>query len=328
MDSIILTSEEQTKYTPTYLIAENALSEITNTEQARRNINAASQEEFNKLLAILGITDMSNIFPYLVTLEQLYKNSKWYTSGPIETTVGFLEDGTILPSEISLQDIMNRIFYTSEFVIDVPESVLVNESIEVGIKIRHRIGDISTVKLYQNGILLKEFTYNFLEQDTILIMSNPITEDTEFKLEVVYDDKMEEYTKVVKCKLPAPIFIGCVPVSTLSIPSFEYFEDLVDLDPINNKLIQDIQTNKIKTKYNFIDSEYRFLLIALPQGYPDLEAMITVGQRFGEDSFDQLNEIYTVNGYSVNYKIYKYKQPLSSLNQTIIFKLNEDEPVQ
>ena len=315
MDNIILTSEEHSTYMPTYLIAENSLSEISNIDQARTHLKAVSQDDFNNLILKLESAGVNS-------------NTKWYTSGPVETTVGFLEDGVEIPSEMTIQDIMNKIFYTRDFVIDVPDSTLIGTIVDIGIRIRQHIGENVLVQLYQNEDLIKEFTYNYLEQPTILIPSNPINKDTEFKLKAFYADKVHEETKIVKCKLPAPIFVGAIPKNTQNELNFEYFQDLIDLDPINNKLVQDVIKNKVKMTYNFVNPKQNYLLIAIPETESGLEAMVTVSQKFGPDSFDLSSDTYTINGYSVKYNLYKYKQPLASLNQTIIFKLIEDELVQ
>ena len=75
-------------------------------------------------------------------------------------------------------------------------------------------------------------------------------------------------------------------------------------------------------KYQFEDSELRHPFIVIPESYPDLESMVTKSQSFGIEAFDVIDMIpLTVPGVEEDmiFKIYIYRQALSSLNQEVTF---------
>lgn len=57
------------------------------------------------------------------SLENLDKKMSWVTSGPIETTVGFMEDNQNLPAQMSIQKIFDSIFYDRRVYIEGPTKV-------------------------------------------------------------------------------------------------------------------------------------------------------------------------------------------------------------
>ena len=60
----------------------------------------------------------------------------------------------------------------------------------------------------------------------------------------------------------------------------------------------------------------------LPVEYPDLDFMVTKSQSFGVDAFDVIDMLpLTVPGIEKDmiFKVYIYRQALSSLNQDVTF---------
>jgi hypothetical protein len=69
------------------------------------------------------------------------------TSGPVLTTVGYVEDNASLPRELTLQEIMDAIFYGKTIEVVAPEIAVVGSSVEVSMHIRGN-ATISSAELY------------------------------------------------------------------------------------------------------------------------------------------------------------------------------------
>lgn len=273
---------------------------------------------------------------HLVTLGQLNKVKEtlsdqikkdqcyWITSGPVETTVGFLEDNSRVPEKMSIQEVLDAIFYGKKVSVTSPETGKVGESVDVVVCITG--GDLSTVDvayLYQNGVLIRVLQReDFEESGCVTVTSDKIDSDTEFEFEVFYsnDAKHSEYSET---KLAFPIFVGIIDewkfANTVS------YSDLVKLsekDPVNNKFYdRDDHLRELTHYYNFDEEKPVKLLLALPRTYPNLEAMMNGVQKFTKGAFTQTTVTpYTINGILTDYKLYVYNQPLVKLDSEITFK--------
>lgn len=74
--------------------------------------------------------------------------------------------------------------------------------------------------------------------------------------------------------------------------------------------------------YKFQDADLRHPFVVLPESYPNLDNMTTSSQKFGIDAFDVIDMIpMRIPGVDqdIIYKMYIYKQALSSLNQDVTF---------
>lgn len=281
----------------------------------------------------------------LVTLRQLLKsveniqtefNEKldnkectWITSGPVQTTVGFVEDETELAKEVSLQEIMDAIFYGKGISINVPEIGRLGQSVDVTVCLQGTLINTDYAELYQDGKIIGIFTKSeFEESGCITVKSEVINGDSEFTFKVYYlNGSSHEISKTVKVALP--VFAGILPKWKFgNVVTYEYLLDLYNEDKKNNKFYDYSKNIKELThKYNFEDSKLQHLFLAIPANYPDLYQMCTPSQQFGTDAFDIIDMIpFQVPGASsdIIYKIYIYKQALASLNIPVTFKFETE----
>lgn len=255
-------------------------------------------------------------------LEQVEAGLVWKPSGAVETSVGFVEDNTELPGAMTFQQIMDAIFYDREIGLTVPDNVNIGQTCEVTVCIHGAASVIEKAELYQNGELLRVFDPQEFEDGCVTVTSDPITEDTEFTLKVTYTNGTElEESKTVKCNMP--IFIGSKPKWNQAYAiNWEYLEDL---EKEGYGTFTDI--NDPSYEFDFTDPKLRELFIVVPSSYPTLKSMETEnGQKFGIGAFNIINAIplqITVADKDIIYKIYVYKQALSSMHQIATFKFNE-----
>ena len=262
----------------------------------------------------------TGIREHLVDLECV-----WKTSGPVESTVGHVEDNTQLPDIMTLQDVCDAIFYGRTISLTVPEYVTVTKTGEITMCVHGAVGMIDYAELYQNGKVIYTFTSTDFDEGCITVDSLPITEDTEFTFKVYYNNgTMNQDTGITKCGFP--IFIGLLPKwKFANTVTMEYLNELQDqyTEGTQNRFVDygdDVKS--ITFKYQFQDSELRHPFVVVPKAYPDLEGIVTKSQSFGIEAFDVINEIpLQIEGVSTDtiYKIYVYRQALSSLNQEVTF---------
>lgn len=273
----------------------------------------------------------------LVTLSQLKsqkeeleteistKECQWITSGPAETTVGFVEDNTPLPDTMTLQEICDAIFYGKSITITAPEYTMITEKAQITVCIHGSTGLIDVAQLYQNGELIYTFTGSDFEDGCVTVDSLPITEDTDFTFKVTYTNgSIHEDTVHTKCCLP--VFVGLLPKwKSASTITMEYLKEieLQDTDGTQNRFVSyGADLTSITFKYVFTDADLRHPIVVVPKSYPNLEGMVTKSQSFGKDAFTEISDIpLTVDGVKsdVIYKIYVYKEALSSLNQDVTY---------
>lgn len=279
----------------------------------------------------------------LVTLHQVEEKVKeveqtiteipepiWITSGPVESTVGHVEDNTPVPEKMTLQEIMDAIFYGKGIYLEVPEYVTITEPCEVTMCIHGSTGLIQYAELYQNGKLMETLQKEAFENGCLTVDSLPLYEDSEFTFKVYYTNgSVHEETKVVKCYMP--VFVGLLPkwkfANTITM---DYLIELCkeDADGTENRFLNYGKDLKSCTfKYSFTDPKLRHPFVVLPADYPDLDSMVTKSQSFGVDAFDVIDMIpLTVPGVEndIIFKVYVYRQALSSLNQEVTFNFKSE----
>lgn len=249
----------------------------------------------------------------------------WVTSGPVETTVGFLEDNSRVPEKMSIQEVLDSIFYGKKVSVTSPETGNVGEVVDVTVCIT---GDLSTVDiayLYQNDELIRTIQREEFEANgCVTIQSNAIEEDTEFRLDVYYsnDAKHSEYSKT---KLAYPIFVGILPEWYFGTNvTYDLLLQLSNEDKVNNKFYdRESHLRELSHQYNFDKKEASKLILALPSNYPDLKSIYNGVQEFANGAFDfKIITVtpFTVAGQLVDYKLYIYKQPLVRFDSKVTFK--------
>lgn len=254
----------------------------------------------------------------------------WKTSGPVQTTVGMVEDNTELPSKISFQDIMDAIFYGDGVKIEVPKYTSYGSMVDVTMHVRPAML-IDYVELYQEDNMIGRFTYNdFADGGEHTVKSMPITKNpTRFRMKVFYTNGNVR-TAEAETKIAYGVYVGITPKwmsgSTMSI---EYMEQLLLSDPTNNKKFNlgDEETEyRIHYKFN-TPEEVKSLFIAMPITYPDLNYMCTITQQFPASQFECINNIplQFPNGTIVMYKIYIFPVGIAEMDMCAIYKLMPTE---
>ena len=253
------------------------------------------------------------------------KECLWKTSGPVESTVGHIDDNTPVPATMSLQEVLDAIFYGKGISISAPDYVTINNKVPITLCVHGSTGLIDVAELYQDGKLTISFVKEDFENGCVTVDSLPIIEDTEFTFKVTYtNEAVHEESITVKAALP--IFVGLLPKWKFgNMITWNYLEELASEEPNNNQFINSSNNlNQISINYSFQDAKLRHPFIVVPVSYPDLDNMSTTPQRFGIDAFDVIDMIpLQVPGIEkdIIFKIYIYRQALSSLNQEVTFNL-------
>lgn len=251
------------------------------------------------------------------------KECLWKTSGPVESTVGHIDDNTPVPATMSLQEVLDAIFYGKGISISAPDYVTINNKVPITLCVHGSTGLINVAELYQDGKLIISFVKEDFDNGCVTVDSLPIIEDTEFTFKVTYtNEAVHEESITVKAALP--IFVGLLPKWKFgNVITWNYLEELASEEPNNNQFINSSNNlNQISINYSFQDAKLRHPFIVVPVSYPDLDNMSTTPQRFGIDAFDVIDMIpLQVPGIEkdIIFKIYIYRQALSSLNQEVTF---------
>lgn len=255
----------------------------------------------------------------------------WKTSGPVQTTVGFMEDNIDVPATMTMQEVLDAIFYGSAITLVTPEYGIINQPVKVEMGVRN-VGLMERAELYQNGELIGIYYKDDFTDGYLIVDSLPILEDTKFEFVVYYtngaEHRVESFTKVA-----FGIFVGLLPKwYTGANISWNYLMELIGEDPVNNVLTNHgDNVSEIKHKYDFEDVNLKHPFLVVPENYPNLYQMQTPSQQFGIGAFDVIDAIpLEVPGLeeSVIYKIYIYRQALVALHQPITFKFEENESIQ
>lgn len=261
------------------------------------------------------------------------KECKWITSGPVESTVGHVEDNTEVPETMTFQEIMDAIFYGKGITIDAPELSKIGKPVEVTVCVKGSQMEIDRGELYQNGVLIRVFDKEDFESSRCInVTSNPIEEDTEFTFKVEYTNgSSHEVTTITKISMP--IFIGLIHKWKVGDTlTYQQLFDLWESDKQNNQFYdKDVNITQIVHKFNFVDDledkDLKQIILVLPDNYPDLYQMCVPSQQFGIEAFDDVRKMpFQIPGADATlYKMFIYKQPLSQLHQKTTFNFETKE---
>lgn len=291
-----------------------------------QHLTSAEVQQIIKRYATLNLVTKDNIDEFIENAKEEINDAKpvWKTSGPVLTTVGFVEDNTELPKEMSMQEIFDAIFYGSKISIHANPSVQIGEVTDITVCV-YGGTSIDSAILYQGDKVLKEFAPDDFEEGCITIPSNPISEDTEFRFDVTYANGME-VSEAIKVKIVLPAFVGILPKwKSGNTITMDYLKELSETDPINNTLLTEYSSS-IKHSYDFMERELYHLMIVVPTTFNNLRGITTSSQSFGIDAFEVIDAIplyiKEINK-NITYKVYIYKQALSRLNQEVTFNFVE-----
>ena len=284
-----------------------------------------------------GLTD--NDFVTLSQVKSLINNSGeeegegncagWTTSGPVQTTVGFIEDNSELPEHLTCQQVFDMIFYGKEIDVTSPAYAAAGESVQVEMSIHGSLADVQTIELYQNDELVGTYTSDLFVNGYYSDTSLPLEgESTTFRFRVCYINgtclEAQSITKIGRY-----MYIGLLPKwYNGSNVSYEYLESLVETDPLNNIKLA-TEDNIITHVYNFSSpTDPKHIFIAIPKAdNKTLYQMTMPSQQFSIDAFDVLEDLPIVypDGTTVVYTMYIYKETLVGLsNVEITFKFNSN----
>lgn len=273
----------------------------------------------------------------LVTLSQLNAlkvaidehQPDWITSGPVESTVGKVDEGTEFPPTVSFQEIMDAIFYGQTVSVTVPPYTNITETCEVLVCIHGSLSLVETAELYQGDKLIHTFTKEDFENGCVTIDSEPILEDTTFRFVVNYSKGIVHDDEAIT-KVSLPVFVGLLPKWKFgNTITMDYLKELEtqDTEGTQNRFLNEgSDLESFSFTYKFEDAELRHPFIVMPADYPDLDTMTTSSQKFGIEAFDVINMIpLHVDGVEkdIIFKQYIYKQALSSLNQEVTFNFKK-----
>lgn len=286
--------------------------------------------EEQHLTTLRQLNNIVNQLKESLSTEIKNKECVWKTSGPVESTVGHVEDNTPVPDEMTLQEVCDAIFYGKGICLEVPEYVTITQTCPVTMCIHGSIGLVEYAELYQNGELIYTLQKEQFEDGCVTVDSLPLYKDAEFTFKVYYTNgAVHEVTEIVKCYLP--VFVGLLPKwkygNTITM---DYLIQLCNEDPdgTQNRFLNYGDDLKSFTfKYQFEDAKLRHPFVVLPESYPDLESMVTKSQSFGIEAFDVIDMIpLSVPGVEEDmiFKIYIYRQALSSLNQEVTFNFKSE----
>lgn len=273
----------------------------------------------------------------LVTLQQLESKSEellqsleasdsliWKTSGPVETTVGFVEDNTLLQSELTLQEIMDAIFYGKSVSISVPDYVGMGDSCDITVCIHGSTASVDHAELWQGDKLIEEWNSEQLDEfvnGCVTVSSEEISEDTEFTFKVYYTNGTEyEASDTVKVSLD--IFAGLFPYWKAGTDvTWSDLKELVSQDPKNNAFFTYSDTT-ITMNYQFVmENEMKKPVVIIPDAWDyELDVMSTKSQFFELSAFDIVTlPMQVKEDQTVVYRIYIFKQPQAFANQNVTF---------
>lgn len=303
------------------LISEACKSLIDNHISNTLHLSSSEVRQIIKAYAQSNLIDRSDLETLQSKIDSKIDNIKptWKTSGPVLTTVGFVEDNSELPAEMTMQEILDAIFYGSKISLDIQSFASLGSTVDITMCIHSGI-PTDSIELYQDGKLIESFDDIDFVDGCVTIQSQSLTEDAEFKFKVLFANGLTQ-EEVVNVKVVAPSFVGLLPQWKFgNVVTMEYLKELVAEDKTNNKFVEGIPSEIIQ-KYSFQDSQLKHPFVVVPANNPDLEGMVTKSQNFGLEAFNIIDMIpLRIKDKDIMYKMYIYKQALSSLNQEITFK--------
>lgn len=256
----------------------------------------------------------------------------WKTAGPVQTTVGFVEDNTDFQGkEFTLQGIMDAIFYGKQVQIDAGDEVVMGATTDVTITVHGSTETVTRIVIKQGDEVLAELEASDLDDNgQATVKSLPIIEDTEFTVEVYYYGIDEPVTASTTVKVGFAAFIGIIPkYETASTISWDRLVELANSDPTNNKFFSTRaeSISNLELRYDFeTPGDPKQILVAVPADYPDIVEMATSSQQFGIDAFNVVQQvplnIKLENGVikTMLYKYFVYKQAIVTLSTKVTFK--------
>ena len=147
------------------------------------------------------------------------------------------DDNTPVPATMSLQEVLDAIFYGKGISISAPDYVTINNKVPITLCVHGSTGLIDVAELYQDGKLTISFVKEDFENGCVTVDSLPIIEDTEFTFKVTYtNEAVHEESITVKAALP--IFVGLLPKWKFgNVITWNYLEELASEEPNNNQFI-------------------------------------------------------------------------------------------
>lgn len=287
----------------------------------QKGVNAV---EDNDLVTLSQLTTI--LQEEITEVKQLIdsKEPVWITSGPVDSTVGFLEIESEVPKIMPVQDVLDEIFYGKKITLSVQKPVLLGSITQITVCIKGSLDLVDYAEVYQDSTIIKTLQVEDFETDCYTLDSLPITKDTEIKFKVYYKNgTAKEVSELIIVSIP--IFIGLLPKWKFGhTVTMDYLVDLSESDPTNNKFFLEEELKSLSIDYNFTDVELKHPFVVVPTKYPNLESMTIQSQSFSPEAFETIDMIpLSVNGIDIIYKIYIYKQALSSLSQKVTFNFNQ-----
>lgn len=242
----------------------------------------------------------------------------WITSGPIQTTVGFMEDNSSVPPTMTFQETMDAIFYGKIVDVEAQKVAAAGEVIDITMSVRGN-SFFEKAELYQNGIIIGTYTIENFSDWQHTVKSNPILTNTVFDFKVYFINGAEAFSSV-NTEVSYGIFVGAIP-------------KICQPGDINRKVMLEMASSNsnckmyyeepIKHKFNF-SGDIKKITIAIPQDYKQLEYMHTLSQHFDKDAFNMTAVPIIIPGVNeaVVYNFYMYKENLIALNSEVIFKMS------
>ena len=264
------------------------------------------------------------------TIEQ--EEPVWKTSGPVQSTVGHVEDNTDFHGkEFTLQGIMDAIFYGKQVQIFTPEFATVGETIDVTVAVHGSRETVSRVVIKQGDTIIAELEgVDLDDQGQATVRSLPVLEDTVFSVEVHYYGIEEFITAESTVKVGYLAFIGLLPKwESAATVGWDRLLELNSQDSENNQFVSTNgeSINELDIRYNFSSpNEQKHIFVAVPSDYPDIVEMSTSSQQFGIDAFNVIDqiplniELSTGDTKTVLYKYFVYKESLVTLSTKVTFK--------
>ena len=313
---------------------------VTHT-RPQAGVPAEHENEFVVLEQLTSAIDKLNQ-TITSTVQEATNQSTWIPSGPVRSTVGFVEDNTRMPREMTVQQICDAIFYGRQIGVVAPPFAEYGE--QVCIKIfTHGLGILEEVEIYKNGVLIGTLTAEDFKESVTdyrddgayyeFCDTGEFTEDTEWKVVFHYADN-QDITDTATTKLSYPIFVGAVPYwwNAQEDITMNSLRELVNEDPVNCKFHTHLgpKLKKLETKFSFTDTKLRSIVVVIPLDYPDLLRMTTPAQEVETAAFAKwVQPMYPNNtDTGVLYKIYVFNQPLVTFDQITKFGFggqNEEE---
>ena len=278
----------------------------------------------NELVTLSQLNDKSSEIQESINKEVSNYKPIWVTSGPVRTTVGFVEDNTEPQAELTFQEIMDAIFYGQAIEVHTPKSCVIGHTVRVEMLI-HGLLSFSKGELYQDEQLIGTFYPEDFTEGNLTAVSLSIFKDTTFKFKVTMENRVE-HEDISLTKVSQGVFVGILSrwYSGYNV-TYDYLEQLALEDPENNTfkpLSGDML--EIIHSYNFTTpNDLKQLVVAVPKDYPDLASIKTPAQDFGIEAFDIINDVpFVVPGVEENviYKLYIYRQPLAMYHSEVTFK--------